>query len=124
NPGIKQLLRIYDNVSGKALADLIALDTETFDDTEPLTIYDPIDTWKKKTLTNYHMRKLLIPVFLKGEQVYQSPALMDIQAYAKAELSTFWDQYKRTLNPHVYKVDLSDELWMLKRSMLKGDGHA
>ncbi|MEG1605958.1 MAG: nicotinate phosphoribosyltransferase [Clostridia bacterium] len=124
NPGIKQLLRIYDNVSGKALADLIALDTETFDDTEPLTIYDPIDTWKKKTLTNYHMRKLLIPVFLKGKQVYQSPALMDIQAYAKAELSTFWDQYKRMLNPHVYKVDLSDRLWMLKRSMLKGDGHA
>ena len=31
----------------------------------------------------------------------------------------FWDQYKRLLNPHRYKVDLSDELWMLKQNMLK-----
>ena len=29
------------------------------------------------------------------------------------------DQYKRLLNPHRYKVDLSDELWMLKQSLLK-----
>jgi nicotinate phosphoribosyltransferase len=34
-------------------------------------------------------------------------------------MDTFWDQYKRNLNPHLYKVDLSDGLWMLKQSMLK-----
>ena len=66
------------------------------------------------------MRKLLVPVFVAGEQVYQSPlAAWKFQAYAREELATFWDQYKRLLNPHRYKVDLSDELWMLKQSMLK-----
>ena len=54
--------------------------------------------------------------------VYVSPTLMEIQAHAKAELDTFWDQYKRMLNPHIYKVDLSTELWTLKQNMLKNKG--
>ena len=119
NPGVKKLLRIYDNVSGKALADLIALEHESFDEEEPLHLFHPIDTWKQKTLTNYHIKSLQVPIFRDGEQVYQCPPLMEIQAYAKADIETFWDQYKRGLNPHVYKVDLSDGLWTLKQSMLK-----
>ena len=71
------------------------------------------------TLSNYTMKKLLVPVFVDGEQVYQSPSLLEIQAHCREDLATFWDQYKRLLNPHRYKVDLSDELWMLKQSMLK-----
>ena len=45
---------------------------------------------------------------------------MEIQKNMFHELDTFWDQYKRLLNPHVYKVDLSDELWTLKHNMLNG----
>ena len=44
---------------------------------------------------------------------------MDIQADCKKDLATFWDQYKRLTNPHRYKVDLSEKLWMMKQSMLK-----
>ena len=118
NPGVKMLYRVYDG-DGMAVADLIALDHERFDPAQPLTLFDPVDTWKTMTLANYTMKKLLVPVFVEGEQVYQSPSLLEIQAHCREDLATFWDQYKRLLNPHRYKVDLSDELWMLKQSMLK-----
>jgi nicotinate phosphoribosyltransferase len=56
NPGVKKLYRIYDGESGMAVADLIALEHEEYDTTKPLTIYDPINTWKSMTLTNYTMK--------------------------------------------------------------------
>jgi nicotinate phosphoribosyltransferase len=119
NPGVKKLLRLYDNKTEKAIADLIALESEVFDASKPLTIFDPVDTWKMMTLTDYRVRSLQVPLFKGGVQVYQSPSLKEIQAYHFREMDTFWDQYKRNLNPHIYKVDLSDGLWMLKQSMLK-----
>ena len=119
NPGVKKLWRIYDNKTGKATADLIALDYETYDTTKPLTIYDPVNTWKSMTLTDYTMKELQVKVFENGKRVYDSPSLQEIQQHCQDDLDTFWDQYKRLLNPHRYKVDLSDSLWMLKNSMLQ-----
>ena len=60
-----------------------------------------------------------MPVFVGGSQVYQSPTVMEIQAYAKADMATMWDEYRRLMQPHIYKVDLSDSLWMLKNSMIQ-----
>lgn len=119
NPGVKKLWRIYDNQTGKATADLIALDYETYDTSKPLTIYDPVNTWKSMTLTDYTMKELQVKVFENGKRVYESPSLQEIQQHCQEDLDTFWDQYKRLLNPHRYKVDLSDSLWMLKNSMLQ-----
>ena len=119
NPGVKKLYRIYDKANGKAIADLIALEQETYDESQPLTIYDPVNTWKSMTLTNYTMKELQVPLFKNGKRVYESPSLMDIQKHCKEDLDTFWDQYKRLLNPQRYKVDLSDSLWMLKNSMIQ-----
>lgn len=119
NPGVKKLYRIYDGDTGMAVADLIALDHEEYDCSKPLTIYDPVNTWKSMTLTNYTMKELHVPLFKNGEKVCQLPSLMEIQQHCKEDLATFWDQYKRLLNPHRYKVDLSDSLWMLKNSMLQ-----
>jgi nicotinate phosphoribosyltransferase len=70
-------------------------------------------------LTDYHTKELLIPVFIDGQQVYQSPPLMEIQEYTRADLNTFWDEVRRLINPQEYKVDLSQELYDLKRSMLE-----
>ncbi len=119
NPGIKRLYRLYDNATGKAVADLIALEHEIYDTSRPLTIYDPVNTWKSMTLADYSMKELQVPIFKDGVCVYQSPSLSEIQQHCREDLDTFWDQYKRLLNPHVYKVDLSDSLWMLKNSMLQ-----
>ncbi len=119
NPGIKKVFRLFDNATGKALADLITLEDEVIDESRPLTIFDPVLTWKKMTITNYTAKELLVPVFINGEQVYQSPNLMEIQKYAATQMDTLWDEYKRLNNPHVYKVDLSQKLYDLKNRLLQ-----
>lgn len=62
---------------------------------------------------------MLVPVYLNGQRVYKNPDLMTIQEYAKTELDTLWDEYKRLKNPHVYKVDLSQKLYDLKQKLLE-----
>ncbi len=118
NPGYKKVYRFYDKDS-KAIADLIMLDDEVVDKRRPLTIFDPVETWKRMTLKNYTARDLLVPVFRNGVKVYDSPRLLDIQIYAKKDLDTLWDEYKRLKNPHIYKVDLSLKLFNLKNELLK-----
>ncbi|MEG0785094.1 MAG: nicotinate phosphoribosyltransferase, partial [Christensenella sp.] len=118
NPGVKKIVRIYSKEDNMAIADLIMLEGEQIDTTKPLTIFDPIETWKKMTITDYEIKELLVPVFVGGKQVYQSPTLKEIQEYAARDMATFWDEFKRIKRPHLYKVDLSDELYNLKKKLL------
>lgn len=118
NPGIKDVYRLYERATGKAIADLITLHEETVDDTQPLTIFDPAQPWKHMTVEDFSARSLLAPIFRDGTCVYTSPALPDIRAYAQQELDSFWDEYKRLTKPHTYKVDLSQKLYDLKASLL------
>lgn len=117
NPGIKKVVRFYDR-AGKTMADLIALENEVFEEGKPLTIFDPVQTWKRKTLKNFRTRELLIPVFRGGKRVYDLPKLKEVQSYAKTELDTFWEEVKRLTNPHSYIVDLSTNLFELKQQLL------
>lgn len=119
NPGVKRLYRFYDRRTGKALADLIALEDEDFSSGEPLTIFDPENTWKRMMLCDYDVRALLVPIFEGGKLVYTQPPLGEITAYANREMETFWDEYKRLHSPHRYKVDLSQKLYDLKRSLIE-----
>lgn len=117
NPGYKKVVRFYDK-DGMAIADLIALDNEKIDESKPYTLCHPIYRYKKKTVTNFTTRDLLVPLFVNGEQKYVSPSTKDICAYAKKEKERFWDGYKRLMNPVVYKVDLSDELYEMKQRII------
>ena len=64
------------------------------------------------------MRKLLVPIFEKGKRVYDLPRLSDIAEYDRREKATFWDEYMRNVNPQIYKVDLSDNLYDLKARLI------
>lgn len=120
NPGIKKVLRIYDKTTGKLKVDLIALEEETIDTNQDLVVRDPKARWKKMKLKagQYTVRELLVPIFRAGKCVYESPQVMDIRSYAKEELETLWDEYKRLINPASMPVDLSDDLYYLKERML------
>lgn len=120
NPGFKTTYRIYGG-DGMAAADLIALRSERFDETKPLTIFHPLETWKKTTFTDYRMRDLMVQVFDRGKQVYELPPLKEIIAFAARSREEFWEEYKRRVNPHRYKVDLSDGLYALKQSLLRAN---
>lgn len=118
NPGFKAVWRLYDNESGKAIADVLTLHDEVIDDTKPYVIFDPVHTYKRKTVTDFTARRLLVPIFEQGRCVYESPALPAIQAYCREQLETIWEETKRFENPQTYYVDLSPRLWELKQTLL------
>ena len=121
NPGNKTVYRIYDKKTGKIRADLICLADETFDENEDLIIFDSMETWKKTKLHGgtYTLRELLVPVFTKGECVYHSPSVMEIQSICRKEKDTLWDETMRLVNPHEVYVDLSDKLYKIKKDLLE-----
>jgi nicotinate phosphoribosyltransferase len=117
-PSFKAVWRLFDRSTGKALADVLTLHDEHIDDSMPYEIFDPDQTYKRKTLTNFRAERLLLPIFEKGECVYVPPSLPEIRRYCKAQLETVWDEVKRFENPQTYYVDLSRRLWNLKSGML------
>ena len=120
NPGNKTVYRIYDKTTGKIRADLICLTDEVYSSKEDLVIFDPIATWKKSTIIGgtYTLRELLVPVFLKGQCVYENPSAMEIRDYCTGELNTLWDETRRLVNPQNVYVDLSKPLYDLKNQLL------
>ncbi len=120
NPGNKTIYRIYNKSTGKIKADLICLTEEHFDENETMVIFDPIDTWKKTRILGgtYVMRELLQPIFLNGKKVYDSPSVMELQAYCRKEMDTLWEESKRLVHPHEVYVDLSQKLYDLKAKLL------
>ena len=121
NPHFKKVYRLFEK-DGKAIADYICLYDEILDPTQPLELFDPVETWKRKTLTDYTFRELLVPIFQKGRLVYQSPPIGEMRAWCAAELDLMWDEVKRFENPHNYYVDLSQKLWDMKQELLQQAG--
>ena len=118
NPHFKRVFRLYDNESGEAIADVLTVYDEEVKSGEPIRLFDPRATWKRKTVRNFTAKEMLVPIFKNGELVYKLPTLPEIQAYCKAQVDLLWDEVKRFDNPHIYYVDLSDELWNIKQDLL------
>ena len=118
-PHFKKVYRLFENATGKAMADYVCLHSEEPDFTQPLELFDPEATWKRKTVTDFTAVPLLVPIFEKGEQVYQSPAIEDIRAYCAEQVDKQWEEVKRFENPHNYYVDLSKTLWDVREDLLK-----
>lgn len=118
NPHFKKVYRLIDNTSKKAVADLLCVYDEVIDESKPLTIFDPMNTWKTSTLENFTARELLIPIFKDGNLVYDVPEISEVREYCAKELEGIWDEVKRFDNPHRYYVDLSEKLWNIKKELI------
>lgn len=117
-PGVKIPWRLYDRETGKAIADVITMGHEKIDSSEPYEIFDPNHTWKRKVVTDFIAKKLQVKVFENGKQVYECPSVKEISAYRQEQVDSMWDEVTRFENPHTYYVDLSEELWELRHSLL------
>ena len=122
-PHFKKIYRLFGRDTGKAEADLICVWDETVDDTKPLEIFDPENTWKTKTMENFVAKELQVPIFQNGELVYKLPMLQEIRENCKVSLESMWEEVKRFDNPHNYYVDLSQKLWDIKYNMIKTQKH-
>ena len=118
-PSSKQVYRLIDKDSGKAIADVLTLDDEIIDETKPYVLFDPDFTWKRKEIENFVTRKLLVPIFKGGKKVYEEPSLKEIRDYCLRQTDTLWDEVKRFENPHKYYVDLSKNLWAERNGLIE-----
>lgn len=118
-PSSKQVYRLIDKDSGKAIADVLTLDDETIDENKPYVLFDPDFTWKRKEIENFVTRKLLVPIFKGGKKVYEEPSLKEIREYCLRQTDTLWDEVKRFENPHKYYVDLSKNLWAERNGLIE-----
>lgn len=118
NPGLKKVVRFYGKENGKAMADLIMLAGEPNPDGTPYEIFDPNAEWKRKTLENYVVRDLLVQIFDKGKLIYKTPSIEEIRKTCAEQIETLWGETLRFENPQTYYVDLSQNLWNLKRDLL------
>ena len=118
-PSSKQVYRLIDKDSGKAIADVLTLDDEIIDETKPYVLFDPDFTWKRKEIENFVTRKLLVPIFEGGKKVYEEPSLKEIREYCLRQTDTLWDEVKRFENPHKYYVDLSKNLWAERNGLIE-----
>ena len=124
NPGNKTIYRVYEKETGKIKADLICFADETFDESQDLLLFDPLETWKKTKLAGgtYTMREMLVPVFKNGTCIYPSYTVMELQEICTKEKNTIWDENKRFVNPSKVYVDLSDKLYKIKSELLEKMG--
>ena len=117
NPGYKRVYRLFENETGKAIADLIAFYDEEIDCTKDLTIYHQSDIWKFKTIeaNTYTVEELQVPIFEDGKFVYQELSVKEIRDYSMQEKARLWDEIFRLEFPHNYYVDLTKNLLEEKR---------
>lgn len=122
-PCFKEVWRLYDRDTGKAIADVITLNNEEIDDSKDYEIFDPVHTWKRKLVTNFTAKRLRVKIFEKGKKIYESPTVKEIQAFCKGQVDTLWDEVQRFEKPHNYYVDLSEKLWNERDRLLKKHGN-
>lgn len=110
-PGRKKLYRIIDLENGKAEGDYITMYDEDPTSEKRLKMFHPVHTFISKFVTNFEAKNLHVKVVENGDVIYENPSLLQMRDYAQENLNLLWDEYKRSLNPEEYPVDLSQKCW-------------
>ena len=110
-PGLKNVYRIIDRENGKSEGDYITMHDEEPAKEDHLKMFHPVHTYVSKFVSNFEAVNLHQQVVKAGKVVYENPPLPQMQAYASSSLNLLWDEYKRSLNPEEYPVDLSQKCW-------------
>ena len=88
---------------------------------ETFTIYDEQDRFKYKTFEagTYKYRTLQHQVIKDGEDISEKHSLLEKKAFYDNTLAHFSRSERRLINPHYFKVDISEELRATKISILE-----
>jgi len=122
NPGFQITHRI--TMDGHHEADVTCLRGDAMDKAisagKTITIQDEIDRRKQKTITEgtYTAYPMQEQVILDGKDVSQHRSILEKKTFFNERLAGFDPSEKRLINPHYYKVDISDDLYNLKVSIL------
>ena len=124
NPGIKNIMRFY-NGGGEMIADLIFLESERAEllektaRQEPVRFNHPFADYAGFTVGDYSTVKILLNRVYSGGAIRPGmPSLDGIRRHCQAEVSRLDHTYRRLLNPHRYRVSLSDRLKKIKTGLV------
>jgi nicotinate phosphoribosyltransferase len=118
NPGIKKIIRFY-NGNDRMVGDILCGINEPIPRQENVRAHHPMyDYMKKVYRPPYNAEEIMVPVFVDGKQVYESN-LNEARERAKRGLNSLEPEYKRFSNPHIYKVSLSDSVYLIKKELLE-----
>jgi len=119
NPGVKQVWRVWDT-NGNAVADVLGIDgTDVLEAGQRYRFWHPSADYRHFFQTIESATALLKKRIENGSVTEEPPALADIKAHAAANLERFDSTYKRLLNPHVYKVSITENLRALKLELIQ-----
>jgi len=119
NPGLKKVVRMHDR-RGKIRGDVLFLDSERIPKGRSFQACHPLLPHVFKTYPgHFEMQELMVPVFQKGELVYQSPPVREIRENTLKNLKQLDAGNKRFRNPHTYHVSLSPFLFRTKQRLLR-----
>ena len=118
NPACKQVWRLY-NPDGTFKADVLTLENEKIEEGVEQTFYHPANDYQNFTFTPAKVEALLEKRIENGKAVGKTPSLKEIKAYAEKQLDSLDYTSKRLLNPHIYKVSLSEKMRDLKQKLIK-----
>jgi nicotinate phosphoribosyltransferase len=120
NPGHKNVWRVYDQ-RGRATADLLSLEHEDPRTMARIVLHHPSDHAKYRTLTRSEISEiepLLVEIMRDGEIVYDSPSIETMRERRRVDIERLDPGVKRLINPHIYHVSLTEELWKMKQSLI------
>jgi nicotinate phosphoribosyltransferase len=120
NPGHKNVWRIYDK-RGKATADLLSAEHEDPHSMEKIILRHPSDHTRSRTLIKSEISEiepLLVEVLREGKLVYDLPTIEQMRQRRIEDVDRLDPGVKRLLNPHIYHVSLTDQLWQEKQALI------
>ena len=118
-PGKKQVWRISANTAKKNEGDWVSRYNEDPRKFDALFMFHPQYNYINKVVTDYTAIPLLHDIFKDGKLVYDQPSLDEIKKFCADNLDGLWDEYKRSLNPQEYPVDLSQNLYESKMDLIQ-----
>lgn len=114
-PHKKQVYRLSDSNGHWIGADAVALEEEQ----NFISITDPLDALKSLSVKNFQKEPLLQKVMENGNRVQKPRSLQEIAAYSRERLNQLNPEYKRLVNPHIYKVGISEGLLKERNTLIE-----
>ncbi|MDR1838523.1 MAG: nicotinate phosphoribosyltransferase [Treponema sp.] len=121
NPGVKQVWRIRDK-NGNAIADVLGIDDgeDGPKEGQRCRLWHPSADYRHFYHTVDGSAKPLLKKRIdNGNLTATLPSLSEIKTHAAADLESFDSTYKRLLNPHIYKVSITEKLRLLKLDLIQ-----
>ncbi len=118
NPGVKQVWRLYDE-NGSVKADVLALEGDAVKPGIKSRYFHPANDLRSFEFTASRVEPMLTPKMRGGKSLEIKRPLPELRSRVQAGLELFDRSYRRILNPHIFKVSITESLRDLKIGFLK-----